>query len=219
MRDRHCIHASISINGHKEADHVSLKIQINHSTLDGRVKLSQLTTVVNAVVIPHDNQLRITLTTVTRLSRGCGLSGETTFNNDNVLEELVPLLEDSMIHTGAILGMDNTNTIVFKRVVFELINIEPKNVSKMFGGRHVLSITCHHPICHHKQNLVLVWVGSVQNRLDRFTQLIITLIITRHHNHHRTPYILFCVSSVARTNVYHGCEELNDHQESHETKH
>ena len=70
MSDGHGIHASIGIDGHEEANHVCLKIEIHHGTLDGRIKFRQLTSVVNAVEVSNGDELRVTLTTISRLGRG-----------------------------------------------------------------------------------------------------------------------------------------------------
>mmetsp|Transcript_24210 Transcript_24210/g.49668 ORF Transcript_24210/g.49668 Transcript_24210/m.49668 type:complete len:232 (+) Transcript_24210:273-968(+) len=190
VRDGHGVHPSIGIDGHQETDHVGLQVQIHHGTLHGRVQLGQLTAVVDAVVVPHGDELRITLTTVTRLGGRRSFGRKTALHHNDVLQELVALLEDAVIHSGAVLGMSNSDTIVLERVIFELVDVKSQNVGQVLWGRQVLAVTSHEAIGHHEQHLVLVGVGGVQYGLDRFTQLVVSLVITRDHDHHGTPHVL-----------------------------
>mmetsp|Transcript_20501 Transcript_20501/g.42019 ORF Transcript_20501/g.42019 Transcript_20501/m.42019 type:complete len:736 (-) Transcript_20501:47-2254(-) len=219
VRDGHGVHPSIGIDGHQETDHVGLQVQIHHGTLHGGVQLGQLTAVVDAVVVPHGDELRITLTTVTGLGGRRGFGRKTALHHNDVLQELVALLEDAVIHSGAVLGVGDSDTIVLERVVFELVDVKSQNVGQVLWGRQVLSVTSHEAIGHHEQHLVLVGVGGVQHGLDRFAQLVVSLVITRDHDHHGTPHVLLGVRPIPRTYINHRRQKLNDHQSGHRYKH
>mmetsp|Transcript_6062 Transcript_6062/g.10044 ORF Transcript_6062/g.10044 Transcript_6062/m.10044 type:complete len:256 (-) Transcript_6062:195-962(-) len=141
VRQTHRIHPGIGINCHEEAHHVRLQIQINHGTLDCTIKLSKFPPIVDAIVVANRDELRITLTTISRLGAGGGLGGETHLGNDDVLQKLVSLLQYPMIDPCAVLGVRHTNTIVLERVVLEVVDVKSQNVGQMLRSRHVFSIS------------------------------------------------------------------------------
>mmetsp|Transcript_32702 Transcript_32702/g.74649 ORF Transcript_32702/g.74649 Transcript_32702/m.74649 type:complete len:377 (-) Transcript_32702:799-1929(-) len=219
VRDAHGVHSRVGVDSHQEPDHVRLQVQVNHRPLYRRVKLGELPPVVDAVVVPHHDELGVPLAAIARLGRRRGLLGEAALDNRDVLEELVPLLEDAVVDAGAILRVDDADAVVLECVVLELIDVETKDVREMLRRGHVLAVTSNETVSDHEKDLVLVRIGRIQHTLDRLTKLIVTLIITGHHDHYRAHDVLLRVGPVTGTDVDHTRKELHDHEQRHEHKH
>mmetsp|Transcript_17164 Transcript_17164/g.31111 ORF Transcript_17164/g.31111 Transcript_17164/m.31111 type:complete len:238 (+) Transcript_17164:196-909(+) len=219
MCHTHGIHTSIGINSHEKPHHIRLQVQIDHGTLNRTIELGEFPPIVNAIVVSNGNQLGIALTTIPRLGRGGGLGRKTHLGNDNVLEELVSLLQNTMINSCAVLGVGDSDTVVLEGIILELINVESQNVGEMFGGGHVLAVARHQTVGHHEQHLVLIGIRRVQHTLNSLAQFVIALVVTRHHDHHGAHDILLGIRSMAGTYVNHGGDELNDHERGDEDEH
>mmetsp|Transcript_9364 Transcript_9364/g.15274 ORF Transcript_9364/g.15274 Transcript_9364/m.15274 type:complete len:206 (+) Transcript_9364:196-813(+) len=203
MCHTHGIHTSIGINSHEKPHHIRLQVQIDHGTLNRTIELGEFPPIVNAIVVSNGNQLGIALTTIPRLGRGGGLGRKTHLGNDNVLEELVSLLQNTMINSCAVLGVGDSDTVVLEGIILELINVESQNVGEMFGGGHVLAVARHQTVGHHEQNLVLVGIRGVQHGLDGLAQFVISLVVTGHHDHDGGTDVFFGVGPITGTDVDH----------------
>mmetsp|Transcript_33847 Transcript_33847/g.73231 ORF Transcript_33847/g.73231 Transcript_33847/m.73231 type:complete len:249 (-) Transcript_33847:1843-2589(-) len=150
VRDGHGIHAGVGIDGHQESHHVRLQIQIHHGTLYRRVELSQLPPVVDAIVVPHNDQLGVALTAIPRLRGRLGLLGQTHLRDGDVLEELVSLLQYAVVDPRAILGVQHADAVVLEGVVLELVDVESQNVRQVIGRAHVLAVPRDQAVGHHE---------------------------------------------------------------------